>query len=303
VLPALTVAPKPFADTLQPALTVTARIRGRLGVLPSWLPSDWFDDLLVSPIMAAPVFTRPMYQALDDYSRDWLLPGLATFPEPDIVSVLTSNAGFLEAFFAGLSHEMGRELLWRGYPTDQRGTYFRRFWKGLTDELTQDLNRFTPTELGSHIDQKLNGRVVLLVRGELIRRYPDAIVLAMFAGDQDTHGVPIFEDPSKPTSQSKVLAPIDFHGHLDPDLVLVGFDLTVEEIKQGVVPTAKGTKPGWWFVIAEHPTAPRFGAVNWNGSAAAGADAATTAHNLLRDPVRAAFEGNALLSPTGALTP
>jgi len=23
---------------------------------------------------------------------------------------------------------MGRELLWRGYPTDQRGTCFRRFW-------------------------------------------------------------------------------------------------------------------------------------------------------------------------------
>ena len=29
---------------------------------------------------------------------------------------------------AGLNHEMARELLWRGYPTDQRGTVFRRFW-------------------------------------------------------------------------------------------------------------------------------------------------------------------------------
>jgi hypothetical protein len=304
VLPALTVKPHPFADKLQPAVTVTARIRGRLGALPSWLPTDWFDDLLVSPIMAAPVFTRPMYQALDDYSRDWLLPGLATFPEPDIVTVLTSNAAFLEAFFAGLSHEMGRELLWRGYPTDQRGTYFRRFWNGLKDELAQDLARFTPTVLDTHVDQALNGRVVLLVRGELIRRYPDAIVLAMFAGDQDTQGRPIFEDPSKVVPPTlKVLAPIDFHGHLDPDMVLVGFDLTVAEIQQGVVPTTSGTKPGWWFVIAEHPTAPRFGAVDWDGSAAAGLDAASTAHNLLRDPVRAAFEGIAMLTPTGASTP
>ena len=28
----------------------------------------------------------------------------------------------------GSNHEMGRELLWRGYPTDQRGTYFAQFW-------------------------------------------------------------------------------------------------------------------------------------------------------------------------------
>ena len=28
----------------------------------------------------------------------------------------------------GLNHEMARELLWREYPTDQRGSYFRQFW-------------------------------------------------------------------------------------------------------------------------------------------------------------------------------
>ena len=32
----------------------------------------------------------------------------------------TDNS-FVEAFLVGLNHEMGRELLWRGYPTDQRG--------------------------------------------------------------------------------------------------------------------------------------------------------------------------------------
>ena len=37
----------------------------------------------------------------------------------------------------GLNHEFGRELLWREYPTDQRGSYFRQFWdvKGIiTDD-------------------------------------------------------------------------------------------------------------------------------------------------------------------------
>jgi hypothetical protein len=297
VRPPLAVGPPTLVAKLDPAVTITARIRARLGTFPSWLPLDWFNDLLVSPIMAAPVFTRPMYQALDAYSRDWLLTGSATFPQPDIVTVLTSNARFLEAFFAGLSHEMGRELLWRGYPTDQRGTYFRRFWSGTTDDLKQDLHRFSPTALGTHLDQSLDGRVVLMVRGELIKRYPDAAVLAMFAGDQDVDGVPIFEDPAKNPSQPKVLAPIQFHGHLDPDIVLVGFDLTVAEIQAGAVPLNPAAKPGWWFVIAEHPTAPRF------GLGAPGADAASTAHVLLKDPVRAAFEGISLLTPIGAFRP
>ena len=33
----------------------------------------------------------------------------------------------------GLNFEMGRELLWRGFPTDQRGTYFDSFWGGGAD--------------------------------------------------------------------------------------------------------------------------------------------------------------------------
>ncbi len=338
VRPALAVAPPALLNLIRPAVTVTARIRGRLGTLPAWLPPDWFDDQLVRPIMAAPVFTRPMYQALDDYSREWLLPGLATFSQPDLVTVLQSNGQFLEGFLAGLSHEMGRELLWRGYPTDQRGTYFRRFWDGATDDLAQDLHRFTPTALGTHLRAHVSGRVVLLVRGELIRRYPDALVLAMRAGAADAAGRPIFEDPvTDPGSVASIL----FHGHLAPDITLVGFDLTVADI------AAAPADKGWWFLIAEHPTAPRFGLRETRGfgvqltrdslawgdltmqqqgpppvlaggfldprtttnvadsvggpNVPFGADAATIAHVLLRDPVRAAFGARALLGPTGAV--
>jgi hypothetical protein len=334
VRPGIAVTPPALLASIDPAVTMTRRIRARLGaVLPSWLPPDWFDDQLLNPVMAAPVFTRPMYQALDAYSRDWLLPGLAKFSQPNLVTALISNAGFVEAFLGGLSHEMGRELLWRGYPTDQRGTYFRRFWDQTKDDLAQDLARFTPTPLGSHLVADLDGRVVLMVRGELIRRYPSAMVFAMYAGDRDADGVPIFEDPVVNPGR-KVLAPIQFHGHLDPDVVLVGFDLTVPEITAAV-----DGKAGWWFVIAEHPTAPRFGLaqtsiapgvsrdeLGWDvlpqrlgylassptrtvndtdpagpGQAVFGADAASIAHVLLRDPIRAAFEAVTLLTPTGAI--
>jgi hypothetical protein len=37
---------------------------------------------------------------------------------------------------------------------------------------------------------------------------------------------------------------------MDPDVTFVGFDLTVEQITPA---------PGWYFIIAEQPTEPRFG--------------------------------------------
>ena len=322
-LPALSVSGGAILAQLDPALTVTRRIKARLGTFPAWLRGDWFDDGLVRPIMAAPVFTRPMYQALDDYDRNWLIPGLGNIPQPDFVTLLKTNAEFEEAFLVGLSNEFGRKLLWRGFPTDLRGTSFRRFWDG-TDELVADIHRFAPGKLGSHVVASLQDRLVLLVRGELIRRYPDAIVLAMRA--HDFSKPPVFPDPiAEPSSAATIL----FHDHLDPDIVLVGFDLTAAQV----------TAEPWWFIIAEHPTAPRFGlreadvkpgqptrdSVAWGdlalrlgfldaaqGKAVAkaasdpasdppttqfGADAASNARVLLRDPVRAAFAGKDMIAP------
>jgi hypothetical protein len=338
VRPAFPLDSPGLLERLQPATTATVRVLGRLGGrLPDWLPVDWFADGQVQPIMAAPVFVRPMYQALADYDREWLLPGLAQMQQPDLVTALLTNAEFVEAFLVGLSSEMGRELLWRGYPTDQRGTYFRRFWNGDVDELQQDIHRFAATGLGTHLLPTLTGRVALLVRGQLIRRYPNAVALALRAGGTDGTGHPIFIDPaSDPSSMATVL----FTGHLAPDIVIVGFDLQKSQVL---------TEP-WWFVIAEHPTGPRFGlaappppappatreTLAWGqlpivgvptvagvegagflsalstvdvqdptapgGRAVWGQDAATNAHLLLIDPVRAAFDARTLLGPTGALS-
>ena len=314
---------------LDPATTATARIRGRLGTLPPWLPQDWFDDGLVQPIMAGPVFVRPMYQALADYDREWLIPGVAAMPEPDLVTALVTNGEFVESFLVGLSHEMGRELLWRGYPTDERNTYFRRFWNGDVDELAVDIHRFAATELGSHLITTMSERIALLVRGQLIRRYPNAVLLAMRADHleqgrpssaQTRHG------PRRPSSTTT------WH----QNIVITGFDLSKTQIQN----------EDWWFLIAEHPGAPRFGlaappppaaptredlawgnlpmALDPDGEATSGflsalttvditdpggpagasrwgSDAATDAHLLLIDPFRAAFEALSLLRPTGTV--
>lgn len=240
--PALDLVPK-----LNPAITVPARVAGRLrwgsGRTPGWLRHDWFDDLLVEPVMAHPRFTHPMYEPLHRYDREWMVPGLGLIERPDMTTLLQTNNKFIEAYLVGLNHEMARELLWREFPTDQRGTYFSSFWTG-NPELVADMHQppWNTGPLGSHVDKNLDGRLVLLVRGDLIRRYPGAVAHAAREADRKD-GIPIFEADSP----IKTL----FHVHLPPNLLLAGFDMTRDRIDtQGEV---------WWFTLSENPTEPRFG--------------------------------------------
>ena len=74
--------------------------------------------------MVAPSFPQPMYEALRDLSQELLLPGLDTVVPDTRARAARPIARFVEAYMVGLNVEMARELLWRGFPTDQRGTYF-----------------------------------------------------------------------------------------------------------------------------------------------------------------------------------
>ncbi|MEU7821717.1 hypothetical protein [Catellatospora sp. NPDC049133] len=300
---------------LDPAVTVPQRVRDRLGELPDWVPAGWFDDGMVRPVQATPVFERPMYQALLDSDASWLLPGLDRVPEPDLVTVVASNPRFVEAFLTGLNHEMSRELLWRGYPADPRGVGFRRFWSADGDELTA--GPATGGPLGSHLTGGLDDMLVLVVRGELVRRHPDLMVTALRSDGVDAAGRPVFGGRGD-------VAAVVFAEHRVPDTLLVGFRITAEQVR-----AAAGGPQRWWFLLAEHPTAPRFGLdvsadapdpasrdeLAWNhftlaggaflqpspdsGPAALGwgGTAADTAHLLLQDPVRAVFDAWDLIAP------
>lgn len=327
-----------IVETLAPARTMTAYLKGRIRAWPSLIRPDWFDDLRIAPVMAAPNFPRAMYEALDSYDRDWLVPGLGSISQPDFVTLLEANPAFCEAFLTGLSDEMGRELLWRNYPTDQRGTYFKRFWDAEQDELTGPIHRFSAQPLGAHM--AIGGTsspgfrpVVLVVRGAIVRRYPEAIISAVRATTE------AFPPAFVEGSEAEVL----FHAHLKPDYLLVGFKLSAEQVRSG----------NWWFLLAEHPTAPRFGMaeaprgnqrapdaviaqdnLDWNDLTGLVSDvpvldrgrflapsaravkirdvgsvpevqqwpgsSAVVARTLLRDPVRAAFDGNDLLDSIAA---
>lgn len=194
----------------------------------------------LDPVLAFPTFQRATYRDLAAHDQERLLPGLGLIPA-DTVTLLETNPRFVEAFLAGMNHEMNRELLWREFPTDRRGSPFQRFWDRLDGAPDipplhlWDGNR----RLGSNSLGGSGGSLVLLVRGDLLRRYPNAVVYAA---------------PSKPDGKldetPATMAHPVFEGQLGADVTFAGFDLTVEDITP---------EPGWFFVIQEQPTEPRFG--------------------------------------------
>ncbi|MEZ0387662.1 MAG: hypothetical protein ACAI34_11375 [Verrucomicrobium sp.] len=240
---------------LDPRVTVVESIRKRLRLRPGlrWQPRDPLE-----PIMAAPEFPQPMSQPLAELSQDWLLPGLDKVP-PNTVSLLETNQAFIEAFMVGLNHEFARELLWNEYPTDQRGSCFRQFWNvagridpsgGTPDaELLKDIHpihgwpKLGPLGSNSPRPAGTSSPLVLLVRGDLLRRYPNAVVYAVNA-QLGTDG--------RRNLGTEERHPL-FTGRLDPDVSFFGFKLKVDE--------AKGTDggQGWFFVLQEQPSEPRFG--------------------------------------------
>jgi hypothetical protein len=208
------------------------------------------DDL--EPVMDAPTFPQPMYAALRDRSPEYLFPGLAQVP-PDTVQLLQTNSSFIESFMVGLNSEMGRELLWRGYPTDQRGTYFQQFWDTSSAGLGEGsdippIHHWGNRALGSNALDANSDHLVLLLRGELLRRYPGVVIYAVKAVRRDGRRVLATDSPAgvTPPLESHPL----FRGTLDADVTFVGFDMTREQAL---------ADDGWFFMLQQQPAEPRFG--------------------------------------------
>ena len=256
----LPAAPKPrppalrmqsIASTLteatDPSVTIPRRVGHRVQDPPGWAPAD-----PLTPILASPRIDTPLARHLIATAPTWLLPGIADLPD-DSVTALSTNRRFVEALLVGANHEFGRELLWRGYPTDQRGTVFHRFWDkagsaaGSTDDI-DDIDAWTGG-LGSHV-AATSDEFVLLVRGQLLRRYPNTIVYASRA-EWDTSVTPPVR---RLASTPKEVFP-SFGGTISPDITYAGFDLPTPAL--GAAPSTNDA--GWFFVFLQPPTQTRFG--------------------------------------------
>jgi hypothetical protein len=247
---------------------------------PGWLLEP---DHLV-PAMAYPDFDDPMYEKLRDLSSELLLPNLNLLP-PNSITLLETNPPFIESYLTGLNYEFGKELLWREYPTDQRGSYFRQFWdvRGIMAEPSTDpaaviserakditpLDTWPPTSLlGSHRNpQRPSGeQVVLTIRGDLLKKYPHTLVYAQKAhlardaqGNPAPNDDPVLADVASDADvQREIKFPV-FKASVDPDISFFGFDLTVAQARGADHPQAEADDWGYYFIIQQLPGEPRFG--------------------------------------------
>jgi hypothetical protein len=254
---------------IHPAVTVPARLASliRLNDKIRWIPPD-----PIQPIMAAPSFPQPVYAEVRDLSPDYILPGVDKIL-PDTVGLLEGNHAFIEACMVGANHEMARQLLWAGYPTDCRGSYFRQFWDvsryvrqahdpSDPEALAELLKDIPPIHtwplaapLGDHENRTdvVPNNVVLIIRGELLRRYPDAIIYAAKAKVENGQRIIDTSDERYPI----------FGGELPTDITFLGFNLSPQDAKGGTATAPQG----FFFVFQQHPTAPRFGLEPSDGSA------------------------------------
>lgn len=255
-------------DNLSPVKTLLPSFRASFPGLPK--TPETREDVL--PVMAHPDFPEAVYQHLATINQDFIVPNLSLVP-PNTIALMEPNFDFIHSFLVGINHEMSRELLWREYPTDQRGTYFRQFWDpgGNRSPQLQNLSEFSYkdiipiTKWGNDtslddffkISKPLpNKPLVLLLKGDLLKKYPNTVIFAQKAIITDNK---LVLDDSNPEVNFKF--PL-FTGNLAPDVRLLGFDLSVAQARGTISKTNGVTEPGnegWFFVLAEVPGEPRFG--------------------------------------------
>jgi hypothetical protein len=256
---------------VNPKLTILRRGLSMIS-LPAWIVAEIGEDF--NEVMAYPKIDLPMYKPLSDGAVEHFLPNINKVAQNSI-TLMETNQRFIEAYMVGLNYEFARKLLWREYPTDQRGSYFRQFWsvgdtidgEGLSADALKEsrydipeIHRWLPTSaLGEHNNRIPPGQppapeAVLIVRGELLKKYPDTVIFAQHAkvvdGVRSPDWLTAAEEAQPPLTKTRT--PL-YAAQPEDDIFFFGFDLTIDEVK------GTGGDPGWYFVLQERPGEARFG--------------------------------------------
>lgn len=247
---------------LEPTVTIQAIASGRVVRINSSGQPEAVSSL--NEILATPKIEYPMSKFLYEYSPDLLVPGINSIPQ-NSVSTLGIDQRYVEAYMLGLNHEMMRELLWRGYPTDQRGTVFSRFWGSTispfaeVDEsdkarVIKNIHLWSDEKLGNNYPS--NGSdpsslIILVVRAELIKKYPNTFIYAHKAEfELDSESEPDLYEKRKLSEQSNSIKKPIFITQM-ADLTFFGFDIDQIEARGNLSAVLGDLEPGWFFVFKE----------------------------------------------------
>ncbi|HWU90410.1 MAG TPA: hypothetical protein VN253_24265, partial [Kofleriaceae bacterium] len=286
--------------------TPTHGIVPLLGSRLSDVPAAVNDAFL--PLQVTPVLDQPLVHALQALSPEHVMPGVGGIAA-NRAALANTAPEVVRAFLVGANEELGRELLWRGFPGALGHTWLQTFWgrtvigaNGAPTRVPDIPAIETWPDAGA---APAPAALVLVVRAEVLHRYPNALVYALAARWDGKHRV---------VGGGAPLAPV-IAAALGSDIALFGFDLDA--------PTARGSDappgpPGWYFVIAEHPSEPRFGlaasssgaptgwsAVAWSDIAAGDVagnylrtDGPLTARSFAGDPLRWGTDAAAMAAIT-----
>lgn len=194
----------------------------------------------LEPVMRHPSFSRPAALTLRETAPEWFLRGLGEFPL-NRAALVEPNDAFVESYLVGLNHELMRELNWREYPTDLRGTPFAHFWP--RPDARPDIPPIHEWEagsrLGTHLELSERSLSALVVRADVVRSFPQLVVAAARVVGE-----------SKPDPDPRRWEPPLFVITIDEATVVYGFELSEEQLLG---------PPGWFLVFHEHSQSLRFG--------------------------------------------
>jgi hypothetical protein len=218
-----------------------------------------------------PELRLPAYEYLAAIGPDALVRNLDAM-EPDSVLLLREHPAFIHAFLAGLNHELVRELRWRGYRLDGAPTVFRHFWESLAPDPSSAADIAAIATWGRSClaapalrgDGGTSGRIVLALKSDLVRRYPDfllhllrvprgasfaAVERAIVELNQGAHGAS--PDVFEPVFRAIVGA-----------TSLFGFDRTRDQLRDRA--------HAYYFVLSQPHALPTFGLDAPTGTAGPG---------------------------------
>ena len=214
------------------------------------------------PVVAYPIFPEPTYYYLKQLSGKYILPAVDEMAMNSMI-LLRNNPAFVEAFLCGMNTEMGKELLWREFPTDSRGSYFRKFWD--TEDADMDMDTYfdilpvhkwdAEQSPGTHRlgENHTPGKADLLVfaiKGELMKKYPGTLVYLHEGKIETKNGVQTIKIGDE---DAKTVAP-ELSAWLTDSVYIVGFPGVLKDFAGD--PTAGD--PGYFLIFQERPTSVQF---------------------------------------------
>lgn len=238
----------------------------------------------LAPLEVCIGLDRPVWSDLQRAEPEWLLPGVGRIPQDAIIAVET-NPAFIDALLTGLNTQLLTELRWRNIPVATGCTPLRVFWDRFdttagdrVDDIVGIHAWPATSALGApaHRPAGATGRdLVVVIRGELFRRYPSTVVYLVTA----VHGGVANFDIDPPAAAPRIFP--SFQGRIGPDVTFFGF--------QGFDPEDIVSH---WLVFEEAPSGFRF--ANDEVANPFTVDGATFADLAFADPVRVLIRGDAL---------